>query len=72
VLTEKAITNGWGGIDQRSVIISYGFDLVDIKNIYVTGSNEKTVKVSRRQSLLPTMATTFNSASRNGTKPSRK
>ena len=44
-LSDKALTNGWGNIDQRTIIISSGLDLVNITNIVITGSNDKGTKV---------------------------
>ena len=44
-LSDKALTNGWGNIDQRTIIISYGPDLVNINNVTITGSNDKKTKV---------------------------
>jgi phosphatidylinositol phospholipase C beta len=44
-LSDKALTNGWGNIDQRTIIISHGPDLVNINNITITGSSDKKVKV---------------------------
>ena len=45
-LSDKALTNGWGNIDQRTLIISSGLDLVNIVNLVITGSNDKGAKVS--------------------------
>jgi hypothetical protein len=43
-LSEKGFINGWCGIDQRTIVISYGLDLVNITNLCVTGSSEKASK----------------------------
>ncbi|CAF0707706.1 unnamed protein product [Brachionus calyciflorus] len=40
-LSDKALTNGWGNIDQRTIIISSGPDLVNITNLVITGSSDK-------------------------------
>ena len=44
-LSDKALTNGWGNIDQRTIVISSGLDLVNIINLVITGSNDKSTKV---------------------------
>jgi phosphatidylinositol phospholipase C beta len=44
-LSDKALTNGWGNIDQRTIVISSGLDLVNIVNLVITGSSDKTTKV---------------------------
>ena len=36
-LSDKALTNGWGNIDQRTLVISSGLDLVNINNLIITG-----------------------------------
>ena len=46
-LSDKALTNGWGNIDQRTLIISSGLDLVNIVNLVITGSNDKGAKVRK-------------------------
>ena len=43
-LSDKALTNGWGNIDQRTLIISSGLDLINITNLVITGSNDKGTK----------------------------
>lgn len=43
-LSDKALTNGWGNIDQRTMIISSGLDLVNITNLVITGSSDKGTK----------------------------
>ena len=45
-LSDKALTNGWGNIDQRTIIISSGLDLVNVSNIIITGSSDKSTKVT--------------------------
>jgi hypothetical protein len=44
-LSDKALTNGWGNIDQRTIIISSGPDLVNITNTVITGSSDKGTRV---------------------------
>jgi phosphatidylinositol phospholipase C, beta len=43
-LSDKGLTNGWGNIDQRTLIISSGLDLVNISNLVITGSSDKKIK----------------------------
>ena len=51
-LSDKALTNGWGNIDQRTIVISSGLDLVNIVNLVITGSSDKTTKVSLKEIFL--------------------
>jgi len=44
-LSDKALTNGWGNIDQRTIIVSSGLDLVNVSNLVITGSSDKSTKV---------------------------
>lgn len=44
-LSDKALTNGWSNIDQRTIIISSGPDLVNISNLVITGSSDKGTRV---------------------------
>lgn len=43
-LSDKTLTNGWGNIDQRTLVISSGLDLVNITNLVITGSSDKGTK----------------------------
>lgn len=43
-LSDKALTNGLGNIDQRTIVISYGPDLVNITNVTITCSSDKKAK----------------------------
>ena len=56
-LSDKALTNGWGNIDQRTLIISSGLDLVNIVNLVITGSNDKGAKVSKKNFFLDLIVT---------------
>ncbi len=43
-LSDKALTNGWGNIDQRTLVITSGLDLVNVNNLIITGSSDKGTK----------------------------
>jgi phosphatidylinositol phospholipase C beta len=43
-LSDKALTNGWGNIDQRTLVITSGLDLVNVSNLIITGSSDKGTK----------------------------